>query len=82
MSNTEHHLRSAGETQNLSAALARFVVESRWEDIPSPVVREALRSILNFAGCAIGGSQSQAVQRALRVGARQGSCRLIHAASV
>ncbi len=76
MSNTEHHLRSAGETQNLSAALARFVVESRWEDIPSPVIREALRSILNFAGCAIGGSQSQAVRRALRVMAPYGGPRV------
>lgn len=52
---------------NLTAALARFVVDSRCTDIPQPVVREALRSILNFAGCAIGGSRSTVVERALRV---------------
>jgi 2-methylcitrate dehydratase PrpD len=52
---------------NLTAALARFAVTTRWSDIPQPVVREALRSILNFAGCAIGGSRSAAVERALRV---------------
>ena len=52
---------------DVTAELARFAVESRWEDIPGPVVREALRSILNFSGCAIGGSRSNAVERALRI---------------
>ena len=52
---------------NFTAELARFTVDSRWEDIPAPVVREALRSIVNFAGCAIGGSRSDAVERALHV---------------
>jgi len=52
---------------NLTAALARFAVEARWDDIPQSVVREALRSILNFAGCAIGGSRCEAVERSLRV---------------
>ena len=52
---------------NFTAELSRFTVESRWEDIPAPVVREALRSIVNFAGCAIGGSRSEAVERALHV---------------
>ena len=50
-----------------TAALARFAVDSQWVDIPKAVVREALRSILNFAGCAIGGSRSEAVNRSLRV---------------
>ena len=52
---------------NRTAALARFVVDAQWSDIPQTVVREALRSILNFAGCAIGGSRSEAVNRSLRV---------------
>ncbi len=52
---------------DMTATLARFAVESRWEDIPQSVVREALRSILNFAGCAIGGSRCEAVERSLRV---------------
>jgi len=59
--------RAAMTLGNLTAELARFVVDSQWSDLPAPVVREALRSIMNFAGCALGGSQSQAVSRALRV---------------
>ncbi len=50
-----------------TAALAHFVAESRWEDMPAQVVHEASRAVLNFAGCAIGGSRSAAVARALRV---------------
>ena len=56
-----------GNDARNTAALAHFVVDSQWEDFPSAVVREALRSILNFAGCAIGGSRSEAVNRSLRV---------------
>jgi 2-methylcitrate dehydratase PrpD len=39
----------------VSQALARFIAESRWEDIPQPVRREARRGILNVAGCILAG---------------------------
>jgi 2-methylcitrate dehydratase PrpD len=69
------HARGAGGVSRMpvsdgdgqTAALAQFVADSRWQDIPSAVVHEASRAVLNYAGCAIGGSRSAAVERALRV---------------
>ena len=52
---------------NVTAELARFIVASRWDDIPQPVRREAKRSLINHAGCALGGCRSAAVDRALAV---------------
>jgi 2-methylcitrate dehydratase PrpD len=48
-------------THAVTDRLAEFIVGSRWQDIPPPVRREAMRSILNFVGCALGGSQDAAV---------------------
>ncbi len=45
--------------------LARFVGRSRPADVPPAVVHEAKRALLNWAGCAIGGSLHATVQRAL-----------------
>ena len=47
-------------------ALASYVVSSRYEDIPRDVIHEAKRALLNFAGCAIGGSREPAVDTAIR----------------
>src|SRR5205823_6212748 len=48
-------------THSVTDRLAAFIVDSRWQDIPQPVRREGMRSILNFVGCALGGSQDDAV---------------------
>src|SRR5438477_6142553 len=48
-------------THAVTDRLAAFIVDSRWQDIPQPVRREGMRSILNFVGCALGGSQDEAV---------------------
>ncbi len=48
-------------------ALATYVVSSRIKDIPSDVIHEARRAILNFVGCAIGGSREPAVDTAIQV---------------
>jgi len=45
--------------------LARFVVESRYADIPANVRHEATRSVLNWAGCAVGGCRHETIDRAL-----------------
>jgi 2-methylcitrate dehydratase PrpD len=47
-------------------ALASFIVASRREDIPQDVRHEARRAILNYLGCAVGGSREPAVETALR----------------
>ena len=42
-----------------------FVVDSRYADIPYNVRHEAARAILNCAGCAIGSSRHETVERAI-----------------
>jgi 2-methylcitrate dehydratase PrpD len=46
-------------------ALARFIVESRGEEIPAAVRHEASRAVLNALGCAIGASRHETVENAL-----------------
>ena len=40
---------------SLSQELARFVVQTRFEDLPEPVVHETKRILLDSVGCAIAG---------------------------
>jgi 2-methylcitrate dehydratase PrpD len=47
-------------------ALASYIVSSRSQDIPADVIHEAKRALLNFVGCAIGGSSEPAVDTAIR----------------
>jgi 2-methylcitrate dehydratase PrpD len=47
-------------------ALASWVVKSHLEDIPDDVRREALRALVNYTGCALGGSPDAAVNIAMR----------------
>jgi 2-methylcitrate dehydratase PrpD len=51
-----------GVTQNL----ARFVVETKWEDIPERARHEAKRALLNFFAVAIAGCRTEPVELALR----------------
>ena len=51
----------------VTEALAGFLVASRWEDIPAAVRHEGVRSLLNFVGGALGGSQDEAVNLAAAV---------------
>lgn len=45
--------------------LAEFVVRSRFDDIPPAVRHEAGRAIVNWLGCALGGSRHEAVAAAV-----------------
>ncbi len=47
-------------------ALASYVLSNRLEDIPQDVRHEARRAILNYVGCALGGSADRAVDIAIR----------------
>ncbi|BBK34048.1 2-methylcitrate dehydratase PrpD [Stella humosa] len=47
----------------ISRQLARFLVASRWEDVPAAARHEARRSLLNVFGTALGGSADQASRR-------------------
>src|SRR5262245_2766737 len=46
--------------------LASYVVSSRIDDMPADVMHEAKRALLNFVGCAIGGSHEPAVDIVIR----------------
>src|SRR6478735_3094715 len=46
--------------------LARFVVDTRWEDIPAEARHEARRALLNFFAVALAGCRTEPVELALR----------------
>jgi len=45
--------------------LARYLVDSRFEDIPQPIRHEACRALLNWLGCAIGASRHETIESML-----------------
>ena len=49
----------------VTRTLARFVVDSKWSNIPEAARREAARSIVNWVGCALGGARHETVDCAL-----------------
>jgi 2-methylcitrate dehydratase PrpD len=50
----------------VTLALARFVAETKWEDIPDNVRHEAKRALLNFFAVAIAGCRTAPVELALK----------------
>jgi len=49
----------------VTRALARYVVEARYADVPSAVRKEAQRTLLNWMGCAVGGSRHETLDAAI-----------------
>lgn len=54
------------DATQVTRTLARYVVDSKLADIPQTVRREATRAILNWMGCAVGGSSHETLEIALR----------------
>ena len=52
-------------SDSVTGVLARYLVQSRWEDIPERVRHEASRALLNWLGCAVGSCRHETVERAL-----------------
>lgn len=50
---------------DVTRALARFVVQSSFDDVPAAVRHEGTRSLVNWLGCALGGSRHDAINIAL-----------------
>jgi 2-methylcitrate dehydratase PrpD len=50
---------------DVTRTLARYVVGSRPEDVPAPVVTEARRTIVNWVGCALGGAKHETLDNAI-----------------
>jgi 2-methylcitrate dehydratase PrpD len=62
----------------VTRTLARYVVDARITDVPAAVRREAVRSVVNWLGCAVGSCRHDAVDWALAAlgpfsGAREAS---------
>ncbi len=51
--------------KDLTHTLAHYVVNARYEDLPANVRKEGVRTLLNYAGVAIGGSRHQTVDIAV-----------------
>lgn len=49
----------------VTRTLARYVLASRYADIPQTVRHEAARSFLNWVGCAVGAARHETVENAL-----------------
>lgn len=58
--------RSAAQ-EGISAALARFVARTRWEEVPAAVRHEAVRALVNFFGTALAGCGDPAIRAAADV---------------
>jgi len=57
--------RAESSGSGVTRLLARFVVASKWSDIPEAARKEAARSIVNWVGCALGGARHETVDCAL-----------------
>jgi 2-methylcitrate dehydratase PrpD len=58
-------LRAAQASHEATRELARFILSTRFEDLPGTVRHEGSRTLLNWVGCAIGGSRHQTVTNAM-----------------
>src|SRR5499427_3323275 len=52
---------AAESAKDVTRTLARFIVSAKAEDLPSPVRKEAARTLLNWVGCTLGGSRHETV---------------------
>src|SRR5258708_2364589 len=57
--------QAAVASHDLTHRLARFIVASRFEDLPAAVRHEGARTLLNWVGCAIGGARHETVANAM-----------------
>jgi 2-methylcitrate dehydratase PrpD len=56
---------SKAAAQGVTRALARYIVNARYEDLPANVRKEGTRTLLNWVGVAVGGSHHDTVDRAV-----------------
>ena len=50
---------------DVTRRLARYLVASNWDDIPTDVRTETVRSVFNWVGCCLGGARHLTADRAL-----------------
>ena len=52
-------------TPEVTRRLAAYLVDSKAESIPAPVTHEAVRTFLNWLGCALGGARHETMDVAI-----------------
>ncbi len=55
----------ASNPTDVTRQLARFLVNSKWSDIPDEARYEAVRSVFNWVGCCLGGARHETTDRAI-----------------
>jgi 2-methylcitrate dehydratase PrpD len=60
------HLAPMQPRPGVTETLARFVVDTKWDDIPADARHEAKRALLNFFAVALAGCRTEPVELALR----------------
>ena len=50
---------------DVTRALAKYVVSGTYDDLPARVCKEARRTLLNWVGCAVGGSRHETLEVAI-----------------
>jgi 2-methylcitrate dehydratase PrpD len=58
-------MQSGPDANAVTARLCRYVVDAKCDDLPASVRREGIRTLLNFVGGAVGGSNQRAVEVAV-----------------
>ncbi|SAK94604.1 MmgE/Prp family protein [Caballeronia temeraria] len=53
------------DSEGVSQAVARYVRDTHWSDLPEVVRHEAVRAFINWVGCAYGGARHEATLGAL-----------------
>jgi hypothetical protein len=61
----EARAQDAEPRLDVTRRLARFLVSARAGDLPEAVRKEARRTVLNYVGCAVGGSRHETVDIAV-----------------
>ena len=56
---------SPADPGDVTGVLARYIISTKAEDLPAAVRKEARRTLLNWVGCAIGGSQHETASIAI-----------------
>src|SRR5580692_9531450 len=54
------------EEAAVTATLAKFVAETRWQDLPAEATHQAKRSLMNFFAVALTGCRNETIETALR----------------
>ena len=56
---------TATTSTDVTRTLARYLLSARYDDLPEPVRKEARRTLLNWVGCAVGGSRHETMDVAI-----------------